>query len=75
METTDRTIRKQLQNWAIEQKSPLDAKYRLLESAAVQKNPFYKPKHIKLPTFPIERVSWAMVYSLDRSMTSSQLIR
>jgi len=75
METTDRTIRKQLQNWAKEQKSPPEAKYRLLESAAAQKTPFYKPKTIKLPTFPIERVSWTMVYSLDRSLTSSQLIR
>jgi hypothetical protein len=75
METTDRTIRKQFQKWAKEQTSPPEAKYRLLESAAVLKNPFYKPKPIRLPSFPLERVSWAMVYSLDRSMTSSQLIR
>jgi hypothetical protein len=75
MDAIDLTIRKQLQKWAKGQASSPGARYRLLESAAAPRNHFYQHKPIKLPSFPMERVSWAMVYSLDRSITSSQLIR
>lgn len=75
MDTTDQTIRKHLQKWAKGQTPPSGGKARLMDSATTPRISFYKPKPIKLPTFPIERVSWALVYFWDRSATSSHLIR
>jgi hypothetical protein len=75
MDNTDITIRKQLQNWAKGQTPPASLKARLLKSAAAPRLSFYKTKPIKLPTLPVELVSWAWVYSFDRSIISSQLIR
>ena len=75
METSELKLRQQIKNWAKGQAPPPNGKARLLRSAAAPRISFYKPKPIKIPTFPAEMVSWAMVYSMDRGVATLRLIR
>ena len=75
MNTTDTKIRLKLKNWAKRQTPPPNVKNQLLRSAAAPRLTFSKSKPIKIPAFPTELVSWATVYSLDRSVATFHLIR
>ena len=75
MDTIDTNIRQQLKKWAQGQTPPPDGKTRLLKAATAPRISFRKPNALKIPAFPTEMVSWAMVYSMDRGVATLRLIR
>lgn len=75
MDTTDLQLKKSLKNWAAKQHPPSNGRARLLgEAAFVRTKKVSKPVPFEFVNKPADLLSWAMVYSMDRGVTTLRLV-
>jgi hypothetical protein len=74
MDHLDLELKNYLQDWVDRQPLPANGRSRLLKSAAAGKEKGRKNSPLKSSSQPDDFISWALVYCVDRRISTARIV-